>query len=349
MLPMLTKRVWRIFLVTLLIALPVRLYQTLFLLEPETGFYKDGSVSTAIVFIALMAGCVLLYADMARSPAPVPQLPVRSLPAAAASMFTGFLFCGQSLFSLLGVPSVENELMNRILAAAGILAGLALLVQAYGHAVGRNFWERYPLPALLPPVWGCACLVALFLTYSGSVNIAENVYDTFSVVFLLLFFFAYAKLHAGMEPERSARNTVRYGLMAIAFAAVTVLPELLLRLTGVSPVTSYPFGMYLMNGMAAIFILCFLLALRRAPEALGAEAETSAAEPAAPAAEQPAGAKEEGPSGTEEAAQKPEEAPLSEAETENCAQQLQEAFGAQEAFLPRGKSPFPKKNMENQR
>ena len=73
---MITKRIWRIFLITLIIALPVRLYQTLFLLEPETGFYSDGFVSTGIVFIALMAGCVLLYADAARGKAPVPVLPL---------------------------------------------------------------------------------------------------------------------------------------------------------------------------------------------------------------------------------------------------------------------------------
>ena len=87
-------------------------------------------------------------------------------------MFTGFLFCGQSLFSLLGVPSVENTVMNGILAAAGILAGIILLVQAYGHAVGKNFWRDHPLPALLPLAWtipltvseGAGAYAGLFLT-----------------------------------------------------------------------------------------------------------------------------------------------------------------------------------------
>lgn len=332
---MITKRIWRIFFITLVIALPVRLYQTLFLLEAETGFYTDGSLTTAIVFITLMAGCVLLYADTARSRAPVPRLPIRSLSAAVTAMFTGFLFCGQSLFSLLGTPSVENEVMNWVLAATGLLAGAALLVQAYGHAVGRNFWSEHPLPALLPPLWGCACLVALFITYSGSVNIAENVYDTFSVVFLLLFFFAYAKLHAGMETERSARNAVRFGLMAIVFAAVTVIPELLLRLTGVSPVTSYPFGMYLMNGMAAFFILFFLLGLHRSEPALPAESPAGAQEAQQEQEAEPAGEEQ------------PEASPASvDDEAENCAEKLQEAYGASESFVPREKSPFPKNNSE---
>ena len=319
---MITKRIWRIFWITLVIALPVRLYQTLFLLEADTGFYTDGYLTTAIVFIALMAGCVLLYADTARSPAPVPELPLQSLPTAAAAMFTGFLFCGQSLFSLLGVPSVENTVMNGILAAAGILAGIILLLQAYGHAVGKNFWRNHPIPALLPPLWGCVCLVALFITYSGSVNIAGNVYDSFSVVFLLLFFFAYAKLHAGIEPERSARDAVRFGLMAIQFAVVTVVPELVLRVMGVSPVTSYPFGMYLMNGVAALFAFFFLLTLHRAKPVLQPVQEDEPEE---------------------------EEENASSDETQDFADRLNEAYGATETFLPREKSPFPKNNSENDR
>ena len=324
---MITKRIWRIILITLIIALPVRLYQTLCLLEPETGFYSDGFVSTGIVFIALMAGCVLLYADAARGKAPVPVLPLRSKPAAVTAAISGLLFIGQSAYSLIAAPSVENGVMNGILAAADLLAGAALLCQAYGHAAGKNLWERHPLPALLPPLWGCVCLVAMFITYSGSVNIAENVYDTFSVVFLLLAFFAYAKLHAGMETERSARGIVRFGLMAVLFAAVTVIPELLLLLTGVTPATSYPVGMYLMNGAAALFLLFFLLALHRA-------------EPAPAPREEPEDAQEP-------VSEEPSASPAEPDETEAFAGKLQEAYGAEETFLQKEKSPFPKNNSEN--
>ena len=45
---MITKRIWRIFWITLVIALPVRLYQTLFLLEADTGFYTDGYLTTSL-------------------------------------------------------------------------------------------------------------------------------------------------------------------------------------------------------------------------------------------------------------------------------------------------------------
>lgn len=155
-------------------------------------------------------------------------------------------------------------------------------------------------------------------------NIAENVYDTFSVVFLLLFFFAYAKLHAGIEPERSARDAVRFGLMAIQFAVVTVVPELVLRVMGVSPVTSYPFGMYLMNGVAALFVFFFLLALHRAkPVSL-------------PAQDEDGGESDEGE----------EDDPGDE--TQDFADRLNEAYGATETFLPRKKS-LPKNNSENDR
>ena len=317
-----SMRIWKIFLVTLIIALPIRLYQTLFLLEEETGFYRDGDLTTGAVFIALMAGCLLIFIEGRKNPPPVPAMPVKSLGAAVAGMFTGFLFCGQALFSLLGTPAVDNAVMNQLLAASEILAGLALLAAAYGHAVGQNLWRRHPLPALLPALWGCVCLVVLFITYAAAVNIAENVYDTFAVVFLLLFFFAYAKLHAGIEPEKAACGALRYGLMAILFGAVTVVPELAQRLAGMNPVTAYPFGMYLMNGAASLFVLLFLLGLRRTP--------------AAPAA------------GPEPPARGEETPPEQPDETEGFAQRLHQAYGEEETFLPR-EEPAPRENnSENQ-
>ena len=112
--------------------------------------------------------------------------------------------------------------------------------------------------------------MALFLSYSGTVNTADNVYDTFSVVFLLLFFFAYAKLHAGIEPARSGRAAVRYGLISVWLAAITVVPEVVLTVMGRPVLTGYPFGMFLMNGAAACFALLFVSGMHKS----GAEPET---------------------------------------------------------------------------
>ena len=312
---MISKRTWRIFLITLVIALPIRLYQALFLLEPETGFYSDGFLSTGALLIVLMAGCALLCAETAREKQMVPRLPVRSLGAAVAGMFTGFLFFGQSIYSLLGSPAVDNAGMNRILAAAGILAGAAFLWQSYGLAMGDNPWARHPLPALLPPLWGCVCLVALFLSYSGTVNTADNVYDTFSVVFLLLFFFAYAKLHAGIEPARSGRAAVRYGLLSVWLAAITVVPEIVLAVMGTPVLTGYPFGMFLMNGAAACFALLFVFGMHKAgaePE-LPAEGETPESDPA-----------------------QAEETSGGEDDDARLAEELRKAYNSRESFVENG-------------
>ena len=314
---MISKRTWRIFLIILVISLPIRLYQALFLLEPGTGFYSDGYLSTGALLIVLMAGCALLCAETAREKEMVPRLPVRSLGAAVVGMFTGFLFCGQSIYSLLGAPAVDNPGMNGILAAAGILAGLAFLWQSYGHAMGDNPWARHPLPALLPPLWGCVCLVALFLSYSGTVNTADNVYDTFSVVFLLLFFFAYAKLHAGIEPARSGRAAVRYGLISVWLAAITVVPEVVLTVMGRPVLTGYPFGMFLMNGAAACFALLFVSGMHKS----GAEPETGL-----PAE---GGTPESDPAQTEGT-------PGGEDDDARLAEELRKAYNSRESFVENG-------------
>jgi hypothetical protein len=54
---------------------------------------------------------------------------------------------------------------------------------AYDFAVGSRIVGNRPFLALLPSVWGCFFLVVMFITYSAIVNLPENVYHTFTVIF----------------------------------------------------------------------------------------------------------------------------------------------------------------------
>ena len=142
-------------------------------------------------------------------------------------------------------------------------------------------------------------------------------YDTFSVVFLLLFFFAYAKLHAGIEPARSGRAAVRYGLISVWLAAITVVPEVVLTVMGRPVLTGYPFGMFLMNGAAACFALLFVSGMHKS----GAEPETGL-----PAE---GGTPESDPAQTEGT-------PGGEDDDARLAEELRKAYNSRESFVENG-------------
>ena len=83
------KSAWIVFGVTLLITLPTRLYQIFFLMDKETGFYTDGSTTTAIISIGLIVGILLIMAmGTLNRQAPKAYSPIHSSLVAVISVLT---------------------------------------------------------------------------------------------------------------------------------------------------------------------------------------------------------------------------------------------------------------------
>ena len=87
-----------------------------------------------------------------------------------------------------------NQTMYFVLSGAGALAGIMILMEGFSFITGSGVFRRHPLAALIPPLWGCVWLVTLFIAYTSVVNVSENIYDTLTVIFLLLFLFAQARM-----------------------------------------------------------------------------------------------------------------------------------------------------------
>lgn len=251
------KRAWLVFWAAWILLLPLRLWQQLFLVDRETGFYTDGGTVSYLLTGMLVLSVVLLFWFCRKEPAlPEEEAPrLRSLGAGAAGMLTGFLFIGQGFYSLAGYPSMENQAVSNVLAIAGCAAGAVFLFMAYGLAVGENAFAKHPLLGLLPSLWGCVCLISMFVTYTAAVNGVENFYDTCTVIFFLLFLFSLAKYMAGLE---GPKNLYRYGLPAVLLASVTGAAAFLLTMLGKELSSAFSAGLHLLNLGLALFVLSIL-------------------------------------------------------------------------------------------
>lgn len=321
------KNAWIVFAVTLLITLPTRIYQVLFLVEPDTGFYTDGNITTAIVSIAAAVGLILIMAICAADKRKQTYSPITSIPAAVIGTLTGLGIIFQYLISLLGGEEQKNQIPAMIVSIFGILAGVILIVTAYNFATGQNTFARMPVLALIPPLWCCVCLITLFITYVSVVNIAENIYDTFTVIFVLLFLFAQAKMLAGIETEKSAKRVYMFGIPAVLMALVTGIPNVVLLFNGTSRTGSFPLGLHLVNILMAFYIIAFLTAVSRLPVIVSKQGGVETAEQKT--------SKDERKNTVDFVAQ-PVEAP----QQENCIEFLRKAYLSEERFAEREKSPF---------
>lgn len=306
------KSAWIVFFAALLAVLPARLYQIFVLKEANNGF------AGVVVNAGLALGTVLLLALDFPARAPAREYrPFRSLSAAVLSTLGGLALVLQSAAAM-AADAAQNPFIYMILALLGILAGGVLIFTGYGFSIGKNLFENHPFASLLPPLWGCFCLFALFISYVGIVNVAQNVYNTLAVIFLLLFLFTQAKLFAGVEGGKAAQRLGLFGMPAALFLFATGIPGSAALLAGAQQNGFFPAGLYFVNVVMGCYVLVFLAAFRAAPggaqSPLPAE-EFAPREEAPPQAENPA-------------------------DWERCAALLESEYRSAPAFAAREPSPF---------
>lgn len=319
------KSAWIILAVMLLVTLPARLSQILLYMDRETGFYNDGGVLTIVVSAGLAIGAlataILYYIDQSK---PKSYQAIRSIPTAVLGILAGLGLVIESVFGLMDGSSGQIHTMYMIFSLVGILTGIVFMLTAYDFAVGENRFAKYPILALVSPIWGCVALVVLFITYVAVANVAENIYNTFTVIFLLLFLFAQAKLLAGVENQKSSRFIYAFGLPAILFSLVTGISGAVSYFIGARQIGYFPVGLHFVNILLALYIFAFLLAVRKLSD------------------EEPATGEEQEIRNAETGAEPPVTGLEEPSEQEKCCEFLAKEYKSMEQFFERTPSPYQK-------
>lgn len=258
------KRMWIAFAVILAAALPARVYAAMELVDPSTGYYMGSGVFVQNVSLAIAAAILLLLILAATLPKSSGNAPVRSLASAVFCAVSAASVAVQSAVGFLQQDVGRSAIMERIAYVAGFFACAVLLVFAYALAFGKPFFEKHPLMALIPSCWGCLWLISLFIRYTGDANQLENVYHTFTEVFLLLFLFSQAKLAAGIERQKSIRKIYAFGFPAVLMVFCDALPNCVRLYSGLNSLGDFPVMLYFINLAFAFYILFFMAALHRA-------------------------------------------------------------------------------------
>ena len=257
------KRAWIAFWTTLILVLPIRIFTVLRYLNPQTGFYADNGKMVGTASILLFVGIILSVIFVGKSAArKLDMKSLRNIPTAVLGALAGIFVLIQSIVGLSTGSLGAGQIFYRIFSVAGILAGVVLILAAYDFATGSSMVANRPLLALILPVWGCLFLVVLFITYSAVVNLVENVYHTFTVVFLLLFLFMQAKLLTGIESDNTGKTIYMVGYPAALLALVTALPSCIQFFSVGETAGVVPIGMHMANIVLAFYIIAFLLALQ---------------------------------------------------------------------------------------
>jgi hypothetical protein len=344
------KRAWIALAVAMAVVLPVRLVEFFQFSDFQTGFYTDKGRTAAIASVLLLASLIVLMVFGYRGTENGAAVPtVKHAGTAALAALTGVIIAGQSLVGLFFTESAETQVLDRIFSAAGLLAAVTFLTAAYDFATGETILQKRSLLAIFPSVWGCLCLISMFVSYAALANRLENLYHTLTVSFLLLFLFSQAKLLVGLETEKSGRNVFLFGFPAAAMALSTSVPNCISYFSGLGAMGNFPVGLHMVNLVMAVYILVFLSAVSRTADtamAYVAPASDGSEEPSKAEAEPEQGSAEESKSISENQVAAGPKNNLGDSENSQdalleCAVFLKKSYCGEEKFVEMGEKAIP--------
>lgn len=231
--------------VSALILIPVRVYQYFRVLEPETGFYDVINWSVYLsyiligaVIVASVTLCVInkkgFSLDFTLKKGTF--LAIASFVAAVslvADCVNSIEMVREAFENSTETGLVKSGFLPRVLEALMALgSAIYFLVLAMGSRKGNSLGCENKLLALFPVFW-CVCrLIVRFLRTISFLNVSDLFYEILMLVFLMLFFMAFAHVNSKTGNVGFDWKLLGYGLPAAVLCLVCFIPRLVVSISG---------------------------------------------------------------------------------------------------------------------
>lgn len=249
------NKIMSFFCIGLPICVCLRIFQIVFTIELETGFYLNefttiGKVISSVIFV--FCGLLCLYSfKYYKSPENPPKqnmlLSVISIGLAAATILQTF---GDSSY-VLTLP--WQVLIMRII---GVVSA------AYFVMFGLKYYIKFDYPPLLnivPCLFMIVRTIFIFINTSSLAHISDNVFLIAAYCAVLFFFVNFAKLYNDIDNEKNFRKLLASGLVSVSLCLTQSLPHIVVNLASGN---KYLHVSHIANGsvlLMGIFVLTFLV------------------------------------------------------------------------------------------
>lgn len=261
-----------------LVAVPLRTFQFLNCLDPETGFWTVRDVTVPILYalviaVALLAFCISLFSGIM----PKPEFSKKKdtpFGVAAVLMALGFLWDAvagvrTAYLTFVGMEATEDLSLTYQLISSGtiaraaqvlfaILSAVYLIFFAISKFAGSALYEDRKVLALSPVVWGICRLLGHFVEPISYKNVSQLLLEIILIVFAMIFWFAFARIASGVNPDSSMWLFFFGGITAAFLGYVCALAPFILIITGQGHLIPETRPMQYADLAFAIFATCAL-------------------------------------------------------------------------------------------
>lgn len=259
----------------MLIACPLRIFQMLKNMDPATGFYNDYNSVTVTVLYGLLAVISILILVFTYLSARVPAAKApegRRIPLGIASfIFAATLFydaissyftTGESTATIVqNIQSVST--MHHLHAIFAFLSCCYFIVMFVSYISGHSFHKKLKILSLAPLAWTVVKVLERITIIISIVRVSELFLEICSLIFLMTFFLAFARVASDVNCKGSMWSVISCGCICVLFVLTYSIPRMMLLFTGNadSLVSGYPLSFSDLG--CALFILIFVITTLR--------------------------------------------------------------------------------------
>lgn len=270
-----------VFIMSVILALPFRVFQLMTNVESETGFWIDHShYSIFVLYAIVLVGTVLpvvlslVYKSGLGKVEPVPEkkplggilsfLMAAGLLVDAISRYTSFSDLYYNYSSTAGSVSMASYLSKSGALAMGLEAFFAVVSAIFFIMLGIAWLtekdpSEYKLLAVMPVFWAIFRIMHRFMRKISFLNVSELFFELAMIVFLMMFFMAFAQITARINGKGLEWKLYAYGMPAALFCLICFIPRVVVTVLGKGDLIADGSSIEIVDLTSAAFILFVLV------------------------------------------------------------------------------------------
>ncbi len=241
-------------LAAVLIAVPLRVYQYLKLINPTTGFFDESDFSIPVTYGVLILALIvcIVFSYINHKSMQTTTIGKGSKVFLAISLFMAIGTAVDCVGLITNITDILDNAPKHInpentMAYLSSQGGTLIIFQALFSALSAFYFvvsglsalnndvkPKFRLLALSPVVWCVFRLLFRFKRTIAFVNVSDLLIELFAIVMTMVFFLAFAQIKSKIEADGIFWKLYGYGLPAAMLALVCFVPKFILILTGQS-------------------------------------------------------------------------------------------------------------------
>lgn len=272
-----------VFIACVIVALPMRVFQMMVNVEPSTGFWISRTHFSVFVLYAVAAVGVILpivlslvfKSGLGKIEA-VPQkktlggvlsflVTVGMLIDAVmrymsfSDLFFDYQYNGAGEgVSMMNYLSKSGAIAMGLEAFFAVVSAIFFIMLGIAWLTGKDPSE-YKLLAIMPVFWAIFRIMHRYMRKIAFLNISELFFELMMIVFLMMFFMAFAQVTAKVNGKGLEWKLYAYGLPAALFCLVCFVPRIVVALLGRADLIADGSDIEIIDLTVAAFILFVLV------------------------------------------------------------------------------------------